>query len=49
MSLSKTFDSMGRKPTEMSTGNIKQLMFLVSKVRQMRGADILTAIYEPIV
>jgi hypothetical protein len=34
--------------TEMSTGNIKKIMFLGSKVRLVRGAD-LTAIYEPIV
>jgi hypothetical protein len=32
----------------MSTGNIKKKMFLGSKVRLMRGADNLTAIYEPI-
>jgi hypothetical protein len=32
--------------TEMSTGNIKK-MFLGSKVRLVRGADNLTAIYEP--
>jgi hypothetical protein len=35
--------------TEMSTGNIKEIMFLGSKVRLVRGADNLTAIYEPIV
>jgi hypothetical protein len=35
--------------TEMSAGNIKQIMFLGSKVRPVRGADSLTAIYEPIV
>jgi hypothetical protein len=35
--------------TEMSTGNIKKIMFLGSKVRLVRGADNLTAIYEPIV
>jgi hypothetical protein len=34
--------------TEMNTGNIKK-MFLGSKVRLVRGADNLTAIYEPIV
>jgi hypothetical protein len=34
--------------TQMSTGNIKKLMFLGSKVRPVRGADNLTAIYEPI-
>jgi hypothetical protein len=36
----------------MSTGNIKkkkEIMFLGSKVRPVRGADSLTAIYEPIV
>jgi hypothetical protein len=33
--------------TEMSTGNIKKLMFLGTKVRLVRGADNLTAIYEP--
>jgi hypothetical protein len=32
----------------MSTGNSKKKMFLGSKVRLMRGADNLTAIYEPI-
>jgi hypothetical protein len=32
----------------MSTGNIK-IMFLGSKVLLVRGADNLTAIYEPIV
>jgi hypothetical protein len=35
--------------TEMSTGNIKKIMFLGSKVRLVREADNLTAIYEPIV
>jgi hypothetical protein len=35
--------------TEMSTGNIKKIIFLDSKVRPMLGADILTAMYEPIV
>jgi hypothetical protein len=35
--------------TEISTGNIKKVMFLGSKVRSMRGTDNLTAIYEPIV
>jgi hypothetical protein len=34
---------------EMSTRNIKILMFLESKVRPVRRADNLTAIYEPIV
>jgi hypothetical protein len=34
--------------TEMSTGNIKK-MFLRSKVRPVRRADALGAIYEPIV
>jgi hypothetical protein len=33
----------------MSTRNIKIIMFLGSKVRLVRGADNLTAIYEPIV
>jgi hypothetical protein len=33
----------------MSTGNIKKKMFLGSEVRLVRGADNLTAIYEPIV
>jgi hypothetical protein len=33
----------------MSTGNIKKIMFLESKVRLVLGADNLTAIYEPIV
>jgi hypothetical protein len=33
----------------MSTENIKKKMFLGSKVRAVRGADNLTAIYEPIV
>jgi hypothetical protein len=32
--------------TKMSTGNIKKKMFLGSKVRPVRGADNLTAIYE---
>jgi hypothetical protein len=32
----------------MSTGNIKK-KFLGSKVRPVRGADNLTAIYEPVV
>jgi hypothetical protein len=36
--------------TEMSTGNIKKKKkFLESKVRPVRGADNLTAIYEMIV
>jgi hypothetical protein len=35
--------------TEMSTRNIKIIMFLGSKVRLVRRADNLTAIYEPIV
>jgi hypothetical protein len=35
--------------TEMSTGNIKIIMFLGSKVRRVRKADNLTAIYKPIV
>jgi hypothetical protein len=38
-----------RPLTEMGTGNIKKIMFLVSKVRSVRGADNLTAIYEPFV
>jgi hypothetical protein len=33
----------------MSTGNIKKKMFLGRKTRLVRGADKLTAIYEPIV
>jgi hypothetical protein len=34
----------------MSTGNIKEkIMLLGSKLRLVRGADSLTAIYEPIV
>jgi hypothetical protein len=32
---------------EMSTGNIKEIMFLGGKVRPVRGAHNLTAIYEP--
>jgi hypothetical protein len=35
--------------TEMSTRNIKIIMFLGSKVRLVHKADSLTAIYEPIV
>jgi hypothetical protein len=35
--------------TEMSARNIKIIMFLGSKVRRVRNADKLTAIYEPIV
>jgi hypothetical protein len=35
--------------TEMSTRNIKIIMFLGSKVRRVCRADNLTAIYEPIV
>jgi hypothetical protein len=35
--------------TEMSTRNIKIIMFLGSKVRRVRKADNLTAICEPIV
>jgi hypothetical protein len=35
--------------TEMSTRNVKIIMFLGSKVRLVRKADNLTAIYEPIV
>jgi hypothetical protein len=35
--------------TEMSTRNIKIIMFLGSKVRRVRKADNLTGIYEPIV
>jgi hypothetical protein len=34
---------------EMSTRNIKKIMFLGSKVWPMRGADNLTTICEPIV
>jgi hypothetical protein len=33
----------------MSTGNIKKKMFLESKVRSVRAADNLAAIYEPTV
>jgi hypothetical protein len=33
----------------MSTRDIKIIMFLVSKVRLVRRADNLAAIYEPIV
>jgi hypothetical protein len=33
----------------MKTGNIKKKMFPESKVQLVRGADNLTAIYEPIV
>jgi hypothetical protein len=33
----------------MTTGNIKKIMFLASKVRPVRGADNFAAIYEPIV
>jgi hypothetical protein len=33
----------------MSTGNIKKIMFLGSKMQLVRGADNFTAIYEPIV
>jgi hypothetical protein len=33
----------------MTTGNIKgKIMFLGSKVQPVRGADNLTAIYEPV-
>jgi hypothetical protein len=35
--------------TEMSTRNIKIIMFLGNKVRLVRRADNLTVIYEPIV
>jgi hypothetical protein len=35
--------------TEMSTRNIKIIMFLGSKARLVRKADNLTAIYDPIV
>jgi hypothetical protein len=35
--------------TEMSTRNRKIIMFLGINVRLVRGADNLTAIYEPIV
>jgi hypothetical protein len=34
---------------EMSTRNIKIIMFLGSKVRRVRWVDNLTAIYEPVV
>jgi hypothetical protein len=33
----------------MGTGNMKKEKILESKVRPVRGADNLTAIYEPIV
>jgi hypothetical protein len=33
----------------MSTGNIKKIMFLGSKVQLVHGTDNLAAIYEPIV
>jgi hypothetical protein len=33
----------------MSIGKIKKIVFLGSKVLPVRGADNLTAIYEPIV
>jgi hypothetical protein len=33
----------------MNTGTIKKIMFLGNEVRLVRGADNLTAIYEPIV
>jgi hypothetical protein len=33
----------------MNTGNIKKSLFLGNKVRLERGADNLTATYEPIV
>jgi hypothetical protein len=33
----------------MSTGNIKKVMFLGSKVQPALGADSLTAMHEPIV
>jgi hypothetical protein len=35
--------------TEMSTGNIKIIMFQRSKVRRVRRADNLTAICKPVV
>jgi hypothetical protein len=35
--------------TEMSTRNMKILIFLGNKVRRVRKADNLTAIYVPIV
>jgi hypothetical protein len=38
-----------RPLTEMSTRNIKIIMFLVNKVRRVRKADNLAAIYEPTV
>jgi hypothetical protein len=44
------FDFVNDQPlTEMSTRNIKIIMFLGSKVRLVRRADNFTAIYEPIV
>jgi hypothetical protein len=33
----------------MSAGKIKKIIFLGSKVRLVRGANNLTAMYEPIV
>jgi hypothetical protein len=33
----------------MSIGNVKKIMFVGNKVRLVRGADNLTAIYERIV
>jgi hypothetical protein len=35
--------------TEMSTGNIKKIMFVGSKVRPVLGADNFAAIHEPII
>jgi hypothetical protein len=35
--------------TQMSTRNVKIIMFLGSKVRRVRRADNLTAIYEQVV
>jgi hypothetical protein len=45
----KLFLGFTQPLTEMSTGNVKKIMFQGSKVRLVRGADYLTAIYEPIV
>jgi hypothetical protein len=40
---------INRNLTEISTRNIKIIMFLESKVRRVLKADDFTAIYEPIV
>jgi hypothetical protein len=41
--------ALGSPLTEMSTGNIKVIMFLGSKMLRVRGAHNLNAICEPIV